>query len=543
VDDHGRGMASNRRTRTSFAWLAELQGPALVGAGYYLGAELAFAVGTLSDKIFAPFWPPNIVLLCALIIAPYRRWWVYIAAVFLPHAVAELGVGMGWWQLLVAFATNCMFSVLGAFGFRYFVVARPWLGNFNKAVFYVLITAIAAPALAALGGAFVRVVGGGAIADYWLYWEQWYLANALASLTMGAALLCWIDRGCNLSAFSSLAQRSEGLLLAAGLTVACIVALKAGTWTTQNFLPSLLYLPLPLAVWAAVRFRTLGASAAILLVTLISVSLTLSGATVFSRGSAEENVLALQIFLMAFSVPALLLAASVDGMRVAEKTTAALARFVLGAHDEERRRVAKSLHEHIAQNLVSASWAAERLENDADRAAARQLKDTLQQAIRDLRDLSYALHPPLLEEGGLPSALRALVEDYLQRSGIDVALEISETFGRLSSEIELTSFRLVEDALTSLIGDSNGAGAWVRLRREASPPKVIITVALDNAAGTAIRGPSSQAVPSGDRILFKSGLSVARMRERLHRIGGSLETAAGDHGTVVKMLIPVTDER
>jgi integral membrane sensor domain MASE1 len=79
----------------------------LVATAYYLGAELAFAIGTLSDRIFAPFWPPNIILLCALIIVPYRSWWLYILAVLPPHVAAELGVGMGWWQLLVAFTSPC----------------------------------------------------------------------------------------------------------------------------------------------------------------------------------------------------------------------------------------------------------------------------------------------------------------------------------------------------------------------------------------------------------------------------------------------------
>jgi integral membrane sensor domain MASE1 len=75
---------------------------------YYLGAEAAFLIGTLSDRIFAPFWPPNAILFCALAVLPYRRWPLYIIAVFPAHAIAELGVGMGWSQLVVAFVTNCI---------------------------------------------------------------------------------------------------------------------------------------------------------------------------------------------------------------------------------------------------------------------------------------------------------------------------------------------------------------------------------------------------------------------------------------------------
>ena len=84
----------------------ELHVPLIVALAYYLGAEAAFFVGTLSDKIFAPFWPPNIVLFCALLLSPYRRWWLFILAVFPAHVLAEVRVGMGAAQLLVAFATN-----------------------------------------------------------------------------------------------------------------------------------------------------------------------------------------------------------------------------------------------------------------------------------------------------------------------------------------------------------------------------------------------------------------------------------------------------
>src|SRR5436190_19364003 len=76
------------------------RGPVLVALAYYLGAEAAFFIGTLSDKIFALFWPPNVILFCALVIAPQRHWWRYIAAAFVAHVVAELGVGMPAGQLL-----------------------------------------------------------------------------------------------------------------------------------------------------------------------------------------------------------------------------------------------------------------------------------------------------------------------------------------------------------------------------------------------------------------------------------------------------------
>src|SRR5947209_11091358 len=97
--------------RRALSWL---QGPVLVAVAYFLGAQAAFYIGTLSDKIFAPFWPPNMILFCALLVVPERRWWLFIAAAFPAHAIAEFQVGMPAPQMLIAFASNCIVAVLNA---------------------------------------------------------------------------------------------------------------------------------------------------------------------------------------------------------------------------------------------------------------------------------------------------------------------------------------------------------------------------------------------------------------------------------------------
>src|SRR5262249_22256891 len=132
-----------------------LQGPLLVALAYLLGAEAAFYIGTLSDQIFALFWPPNVVLFCALMIVPQRDWWLYIVAAFRAHVVPERGVGTPAPHLLVAFAANCMVALLNAYALRLLVVHPPWFGNFRRASIYTGIPAGISPAVSALGGAFV----------------------------------------------------------------------------------------------------------------------------------------------------------------------------------------------------------------------------------------------------------------------------------------------------------------------------------------------------------------------------------------------------
>ena len=204
--------AGPRRARL----LSDAQGPLLVGVVYYLGAEAAFLIGTLTDKIFAPFWPPNAILFCALALVPYRRWPHYIIAVVPAHIMAELSVGMGWLQMFVAFATNIMVALLNAFGLRYLLGPPPWLNSLQRAVGYVLITAVGGPGIAALGGAFVRITGGAEVGNYWQFWAEWYVANALASLTLGAMVLTWLSNDHNWAELRSRSRRHRGVAASGG---------------------------------------------------------------------------------------------------------------------------------------------------------------------------------------------------------------------------------------------------------------------------------------------------------------------------------------
>jgi len=295
---------------------------ALVAIAYFIGAEAAFLVGTLSDRIFAPFWPPNVILFCALLLAPRRHWWIYIAAAFPAHIVAELGVGMPAPQWLVAFATNCAVAALNAFLVQTALIEAPWLGSLKKAALYILITAVASPAVAALGGAFVPILGGGAADNYFGFWEQWYLSNALGYLTLGPIFLILCSERVKSLSLVSLRLVLEAILLAVTLVVVCALAFRISSGAVATgYIPALLYSPLPFILWSAIRFGEKGASAAILIVTIVLLWLTLNSSSLFIAGTREANVLALQIFLISLSIPVLLLGASIDEARHAVGAT------------------------------------------------------------------------------------------------------------------------------------------------------------------------------------------------------------------------------
>jgi signal transduction histidine kinase len=291
----------------------------IVAIAYYVGAEIAFLIGTLSDKIFAPFWPPNVVLFCALLLTSPRQWWIYILAALPAHVAAELQVGMPVPQLLVAFATNCAVAVVSAFALQQLRVEPPWFGTIRKATAYVFITGFVSPALCAFGGAFVQILGGGSIEDYGLYWARWYASNALGSLTLGPIALICLE-GMTFSFVTPALRHLEAIFIAAVLAVICIVAFKQVP-AASGYLPALLYLPLPIIVWASVRFGAKGASGAIMVVSLVLIWRTLNGSSPFDVGSPEASVFAMQLFLIGLSTPILLLGAAIEETRHAETMT------------------------------------------------------------------------------------------------------------------------------------------------------------------------------------------------------------------------------
>ena len=292
----------------------------IVAIAYYLGAEIAFLIGTLSDRIFAPFWPPNIVLFCALLIAPPRQWWIYIAAALPAHILAELRVGMPVSQFIVAFATNCLVAIANAFAVQRLMVEPPWFGTIRKTIIYVLITAFLSPAFCALGGAFVQILGGGSLEDYGLFWARWYASNALGSLTLGPIAMICIESTTR-PRLAPAGRAVEAAIVAALLIAACVVAFEDLPSIATGYLPLLLYLPLPIIVWAAVRFGAKGASGAVFVISVALIWRTLNGPSLFDIGSPETNVFGMQLFLIGLSPPILLLGAAIEETRRAERTT------------------------------------------------------------------------------------------------------------------------------------------------------------------------------------------------------------------------------
>lgn len=523
--------ANRSKLRAPASWLA----PIAVAVAYFAAAHAAFLIGTLSDKIFAPFWPPNAVLFCGLLLTRPRTWWSIIAATLPAHVLAELYVGMAAVPIGIAFVTNCTLAVLNAATLLW-LSSPPWFGSLRKAGVYIVSTAVINPGVVALGGALVPALGAGSLQDYQYFWATWYLGNALASLTLGPIILSWIGAGATMRAFPA-RRHIAPALFALALTAVTIVSLEASVrWAGTAFGPAILYLPLTVILWGAVQFGERGASSAILILTVVSIFETLNGQSPFTADTPEQSVLALQLFLFGVAVPVLVLSSAVDQLRGAQQTMRVLTGSLLKAQDDERRRIARDLHDSTAQNLVAASL----LERDLGetlpeplRQKSDRIEAVLQQSIGELRLLSYLLHPPHLEEGGLGPALRSYAAGFSERTNIEVDLHVSHNFGRLPEGTEIALYRVVQEALTNIDRHSGSRSATITLNRRLRRFGQYVVLAIeDRGRGFPIRQESEDG-PSG------RGVGLDSMRERFHQIGGRLWIRSERGRTLIRGVLPV----
>jgi len=209
---------------------------------------------------------------------------------------------------------------------------------------------------------------------------------------------------------------------------------------------------------------------------------------------------------------------------------------LLQLQDEERRRIARELHDSAGQTLAALSMNLSPLESENGRIgpiAAKAIKESLSLISglsRELRTISHLLHPPLLDEVGLASALRLYLEGFAERSKIKVNFEIPEDFGRLPSDLETAIFRIVQEALTNVHRHSGSRVAKIRINRRGA--QVFVEVA-DRGKGMSCE--KQKARGSGSNL----GVGIRGMGERVRQLGGNPNITSGAQGTVIVVKLPV----
>ena len=204
--------------------------------------------------------------------------------------------------------------------------------------------------------------------------------------------------------------------------------------------------------------------------------------------------------------------------------------------DEERRRIARELHDSVGQNLAALTMNLTTVRADIERLSqtAKTVSDSLglaEDMNKEVRTVSYLLHPPLLDESGLVSALRWYVEGFSERSKIQLTLEIPEDFGRLPQEMETALFRTVQECLTNIHRHSGSAVATIRLTRTTDEIRLKV-----EDRGVGIEEEKLTEVTSNG----PPGVGIRGMRERMRQLGGSLDLQSSRNGTTVHARLPIT---
>lgn len=287
----------------------------LVGGGYYVGARIGFAL-TFAPHPVSTLWPPNSILLAALVLAPYRWWWFLLLAVLPAHFLIQLQSGVPLPMSLCWFISNSSEALIGASCLRFLNKGAVRFDSIRQVAILVF-AALLAPFLSSfLDAAFVTLNRFGT-ASYWQVWRMRFPSNVLAEVIIVPLIIMWAtDR---LSGFRrlSLGRSLETAAMAFGLLT---VSAGAFSWNQAGSnTPALLYAPVPFLLWAAVRFGPKGINISLALVAFLAIWNAIHARGPFIAFSPEENALSIQLFLTLISMPLMFLAAVIQELGRAQE--------------------------------------------------------------------------------------------------------------------------------------------------------------------------------------------------------------------------------
>jgi PAS domain S-box-containing protein len=233
--------------------------------------------------------------------------------------------------------------------------------------------------------------------------------------------------------------------------------------------------------------------------------------------------------------PVLIQASVVDITEItrAQEELRHLSAKLMNSQDEEHRKIARELHDSVGQYLAAISMAVDVARKEPE-STARKLDEAAEMTracIAEVRTISYLLHPPLLEELGLASAIRWYVEGFAARSGIQVQVKMADQLGRLGSDVELALFRVLQESLTNVHRHSGSKTAIINAGVDAKQAWLEVQ---DEGKGDANGGAAS--------VPFRFGIGLTGMRERVKALGGVLEITRNERGTSVKAVVPLASK-
>jgi two-component system sensor histidine kinase UhpB len=517
-------------------------GPVVVSVAYFVGAQIGFALQS-PNAPQSVLWLPNSLLLSVLLVVPFASWPVYLLAAFPAQMLIAWKAGAPPVTLALLFVTNCADAALGAYLVRR---ASGSDGPFrfdrlSKLALFAALGAALPTILLSFADAGISV-GTGWTATFVAPFVTRVRSNILTHLIVVPALVDLF--GVNWREVRA-ARAVEAALLFALLFVAC--ALAFGVATSAETYPALLYGLLPPLLWAAFRFGPGATGWAVLLVALVASWDALHGRGPFTTGAPLDEVVSMQLFLLASAIPLLSLSAVIRERNQAtlsvEKNEAMLRRSyarvrelagkLIAAQELERARIARDMHDDFNQQLAAVSIGISALRqrvNGSANADLTMLLQTLQDrtvALTDqVRHFSHDLHPRMLDHVGLTPALRTHCAQFAGQHGLQVHLAAADDLGALPQDVAICVYRIVQEGLRNVVNHAHTGDAHVSIVRGVDR----LDVAIEDRG----RGFDPGAAAAHD------GLGLLSIEERARLVGGSfaVESAPG-RGTRLHVRIPV----
>jgi len=495
----------------------------VVSIGYYLGSQIGFLLTPASTPI-ATFWPPNAILLAALLLTPRRVWWVLALAVLPAHLFVQLSAHIPLVSSLVWFVGNTGEALLGAMCVRIFKQDKPLFesvyGVIVFLVFGVLLPTVTTSFLDAAG---VLLTGLGQ--NYSMMWTTRLSSNIVADLTIVPTIVIFGVKGLSWFRRANLWAYSEAVVLA---VVTVVVNLLVFGTSGINTFWAFIYAPLLLLIWALLRFGSGAASASLLVLALISVWNTMHG-----RGPLGVQSLVYAVLSLHFLLTVLAISFLTSGALIVERQSSEAALRVncgnfVHAQEQERYRIARELHDNILQRLTLLG-----LNLDELRAASlvfaktplNRLYEQISDISKGIRDLSHDLHPFMLEYLGLPRALRKLCRDGGVRSGITIDFSADHLESPLPADVSSCLFRAAQEALQNIAQNSRAKTAFMELRLQGRAVQLRIS---DDGVG----------------LVWSEGAGMTLVREQLLALDGTLHVSSiPSKGTVIEVSAPITTSR
>lgn len=317
---HGREPSSPQFTKFSVSfrrsfvrgwpWLA-----LLVGVGYYLGAKIGFAL-TFKPHPVSVLWPPNSILMAALLLTPKRVWWILLLAVLPAHWLVQLQSNVPASMVLCWYISNSLEALMGASFVRYFLPRPIRLDRLYNVSIFCLFGIFLAPFLSSFLDAGFVILNHWGSGTYWQLWRIRFTSNVLAVLTITPFLVTWISGGVDSFRNVFRERRLEAIILGFALLLTSLALFNV----TTDYDAALLYAPLPLLLWAVVRFGQYGATASIALLSFVAIWGAAHRHGPFIEGSPEESALYVQMFLIFMAFPLKYLAAVIEERKTVENT-------------------------------------------------------------------------------------------------------------------------------------------------------------------------------------------------------------------------------